>query len=240
MPRGPVFPRGPRGFFHVMPPGGSLDRPEELPAGGLRETIASYDPAMDEFLAECAELGWQINSSWTLLAQKPTDARLFPILAKHLQGDYPFIEKEGMLFALSYKEARSWVLQIARQILKQDAQKPSPNLSQDAANVLVSIATADDIEHFEEVLTNPHYGDCGMLLVRKYVRLAKRRALPILRKLLAEGRLVSEVINELGKLHDVESRARIATYLEHKDSYLRRFARKAIERIDASRAQRLH
>ena len=93
---------------------------------------------------------------------------------------------------------------------------------------------------FRSVLTNPHYGDCGMLLVRKYVRLAKRRALPILRKLLAEGRLVSEVINELGKLHDVESRARIATYLEHKDSYLRRFARKAIERIDASRAQRLH
>lgn len=224
-PWGPIF---------AVPPEARADRPEALiPA--VRSSIAGYEPKLDGFLAECAAIGWVLNSPWDIVSARRLDERLLPILAKHLPRDYPIPKIEGIILALGHKEARPHALNLVRDILKREARSPNPRLPTAAANTLLDMATKADVAYFEDVLTDEAYDDYRVFFVRPYARFAKERAIPLLRRLLQQGLFLEEVVNELGKLRDVGSRPEIAALTADQRAHVRRAARKALERLDATR-----
>jgi hypothetical protein len=224
----PLIPTGPSGPIY----GQDKTLPKYVEAA-ISDSIKSYSPIMDKFLADCEKRGWSLNSSWDLCVPGlKIDSNLFPVLVKHLQCNYPSVEKEGMIFALSHKEARSEALDLIQKIFDQEAMNPNPRLSDAAANTLLTMATKDDVPYFEHALLKDSYGDRRLFFVSTYTKFAKRAAIPLLRLLLDKGELLSEVINELGKLKDIHSRKRIEKFLHSENSNIQRLAGIALERLN--------
>jgi hypothetical protein len=212
--------------------GGDLTLPEYVKKA-IANSKEGYCSELDPFLDECGALGWHINSPWDLCTPGlPVDVRLFPVLTKHVQMGYPDPKREGMLIALERKEAKPFALDTVRKILDEEAGNPKSRLRDAAASALVAFATKADIPYFESILSNEKYGDCRLFFVAPYARLAKANAVPLLRQLLDKGELLTEVINELGKLKDLQSRKAIEKHVHSANTDVRRFTRKALERLN--------
>jgi hypothetical protein len=227
----PIIPAGPHGPLSPLGENASPDRPESLPYA-VRESMKNYDPEVNPLLADCEKVGWFLNGPWDLVSdKKKLDDRLFPILAEHALKSYPLRAREGMILSLSRKEARVHALQTLRYILKEEAHLGHKGRSESAANALVTMSTKDDVPWMRAMLRDEKYGDNRVFFLSVYARLAKKEAIPELRYLLDRGYFVQYTINELGKLQDTGSRAKIAAFLNHTDADVQRFAKKALERL---------
>ena len=200
----------------------------------IQNSKENYSPEMDEFLADCAKISWKINSPWDIEIVDESDEQLFPILVKHLQRDYSESNREGMIYALCRSEARPYAFELMKKIFNEHHNDKNPRIPNAAANALVKMAKIEDTEYFEALLATPKYGVWRSMFIGEYTKLAKRKALPVLRRLLEadETGPIIEALKALTKMRDTESREKFEVLLNHKDSTVRQKARRAISQLD--------
>jgi hypothetical protein len=105
-----------------------------------------------------------------------------------------------------------------------------------AINALMRIVTPQDAPLVAELLLDKDLRDRG-LLIPTYARLAKKSAIPVLRKLVGHADTSTYALHHLSILGDVSIENELLELNKHADAWRRKIARDGLKRIEKNRSQ---
>ncbi|MBM3240182.1 HEAT repeat domain-containing protein [Candidatus Poribacteria bacterium] len=177
----------------------------------------------------------EIQSAWDLVNSPEPYPRAIPILMKHLKKPYHPKIKEGIVRALTVKEA--WGVAgspLIEEFLKISSQQT--NAEQDLKWVIgnaLSVVADDGV--FEEIvdlaIDKQHGIACEMLAVA-LGNMRNPRAVDVLMGLLNDEEVTGHALIALGKLKAQKARQQIEHFVEHPKPWARKEARRALAKID--------
>ena len=181
------------------------------------------------------ETGLAVESVYDLVNSPRPYPQAIPVLLRLLGDVEDDRTKEGIVRALGVKEARG----VAAPALIEEFKRIDPEQTgsrQDlkwaignALSVVMDETVFDDVA---QLLRDKRHGDAREMLVLGVARLKDRRSEGLLMQLLDDDELAGHAIIALGRLKAKRARPRIEQYLQHTKPWIRREARKALERID--------
>ncbi len=114
--------------------------------------------------------------------------------------------------------------------------KSGNSLGKDRAiNALTKIALPQDAPLVADLLQNQEIGDERSLLIPTYVRLAKKAAIPVLRKIANDPHTRSVALHHLSILGDTTIENELKELAKHPDSWHRKIARDALKRVEKNK-----
>jgi HEAT repeat protein len=164
------------------------------------------------------------------------DPRAIPVLLRFLDQDLDPWVKEGLVRALSIKEARRLAL------LPMISEFKRPNLSDSLrwsiGNAIEVLATEEVLGELVEIVRDKRYGRARQMVVLGIAKLKGARqdtnALDALCHLLDEDEVRGHAIAALGRLRAPGVREKVAQFVAHPNAWIRREAKKALKRIDST------
>ncbi|VAW42471.1 hypothetical protein MNBD_GAMMA01-702 [hydrothermal vent metagenome] len=187
-------------------------------------------------LADLKANGIYMESEWEFSIKNKSDAKAIPILLKHLDKDYDPFVKEGIYRCLRTPFAKGK----AGQKLIEKFKIENDKLRWVIGHVLDIVATEDELENIEEMITNATYGDSISELIYVYCRLKGKNAIPKIIQILERiqdkkdyGATMMSCIDCLGKLKSLESLPLIEFFIKSKQTHIRNQAKKALRKINA-------
>ncbi len=198
-----------------------------------------YARAATPLMADLAEAGFAVNNVSELYQKRMNYESAVPVLMKWLPIVLHAGVKESIVRALSVPFAKA-----AAPLLVEEYRQTDPKnaaLKWAIANALE--ATADDavVEEMIELARDRSAGKAREMIVTGLGNMSGRRVVDVLVELLGDEEVCGYALIGLGKLGAMASEARlgIEAFLKHRTEWVRKEARRAIEKIDKAGA-RLH
>lgn len=171
------------------------------------------------------------------LVNSPEPRAITVLLSFLDQNMDPWI-KEGLVRALSIKQARPVAL------LPMIAEFKRPNISDSLrwsiGNAIEVLATEEALGELVEIVRDKRYGRARQMIVLAIAKLKGARqdtgALDALSHLLDEDEVRGHAIAALGRLRVLSAREKITQFVADPNAWIRREAKKALERIDKAAA----
>jgi hypothetical protein len=186
-----------------------------------------------EIARDCHALGYDILSPWDMVGQYHAKYELTleiaEVFAKHLAKSHPHMVLQGLMSAGAWYTTRNLFMPPVLKILRE---KGDSYLGQGAANALLRMADYSDANLFAELIADKLVGGSRSLLIEGYAKLAKQKAIPLLRASTFDPVLRSEALKALSKLGDQTMRGELEKLAQHPDSYHRKIARDGLKRLD--------
>jgi HEAT repeat protein len=211
-------------------------RQREL-AERTRRNVQEYGEAAAPLLAELAAAGFVVQSVSELHQKRINYESVVPILVKWL----PLIAnprvKESIVRALSVPFAQEAAPLLVEEFRRVDSE-PS-GLKWAIGNALDVVANDAVLDEMIDLAKDKHHGKAREMLVSGLGNIKNRRVVPILIDLLADEEVFVNAIMGLAKLGAASARSSLEPFLKHPKPYVRKEAKKAIEKIDKA-SSRLH
>ncbi len=181
--------------------------------------------------------GFKLSSIYDLVNSKQAYPEAIPVLVMHLSEVEDLAVKEGLVRALTVKEARG----LAGPALVREFEKlPYEGAEIDRVqmlkwaigNALSVVASDSEFSDVVELLRDRRHGKAREMLAIALGRLSDPRGSAVLQEMLEDEQVAGHAIMALGRLGAREARAQIEKFLDDKRSWVRREAKKALERID--------
>lgn len=179
-------------------------------------------------LADLRSVGLNLESVWDLVNTSDRYPNAVPVLLAHLDRPYSERTREGIVRALTVREARGIA---GQRLIAAFRQERDPDLRWVIGLALAGVATADDLDGLTPILADKSYGHSRSMLLHALARLCGLAAVPSLIDFLADPDMAPEAIITLGKLKAKDAREHIEPFLEHEESWVRGEARKALKKI---------
>jgi HEAT repeat protein len=194
--------------------------------------IAASRRAAAPILAELAELGFDLE--WVSdLYNKPQDyRRAIPTLIRWLPLVSDSAVKGDIANALATKSARPTA---ARPLIEEFGKAPETEesgLKWAIANALSEVADDSVYDEIVELVRDKRHGYAREMLAVALARMKDPRAVEVLVELLEDEQVAGHAVLALRKLAVPETRAAIEPFAEHPRTWVRREARRALEKID--------
>jgi HEAT repeat protein len=200
--------------------------------------ISRADEEDERIVAALRETGIEVSSVYDLVNR--STAAAIPVLLRFLPQNLEPKIKEGVVRALSIREARSVALRPMLEEFKQ--RNISDSLRWAIGNAIEVLATEEVLSELVELIQDKRYGRARQMVVLAVGKLKVARenaaALHALIRLLDEEEVRGHAIAALGKLRAGKARGKIKQFLAHPNAWIRREAQKALERIDKAAADR--
>ena len=181
--------------------------------------------------------GIHVSSVFDLVNAPQPDA--IPVLLTFLNQDMDQRVKEGVVRALSIREARPTALR--RMISEFKRPNINDSLRWAIGNAIEVLATEDALPQLVELVRDKRYGRARQMVVLGIGKLKGARrdagARDALTLLLEEDEVRGHAIAALGRLRIPSAREKIEQFAVHPNAWIRREAKKALERIDKAATQ---
>jgi len=182
------------------------------------------------------KVGLNVSSVYDLVNSKAAYAEAMPTLLKCLiEIDEPVV-KEGIVRALTVKEARG----IAEDALLGEFEKIQPQeppnlqlLKWAIGNALSVVATDKSFERIVELLHDRQHGKSREMLAIALGNMKNPRAMGVLIELLNDDEVAGHALKALGKLKVQKARPQIERFLKHEKPWVRREASQALIKIES-------
>jgi hypothetical protein len=163
---------------------------------------------------------------------------------------YPVTDAIAKLFAEELGKDHDWnllavIMQVGVSFQHRDVMlepvvkvlhKKGAELARDGAiNALDKIALPKDAPLIADLLQDKEIGDERMLLVPIYARIAKKAAIPVLRKIVDDPHTRSIALHHLSILGDTTIENELRELIKHPDSWHRKLARDALKRVEKNK-----
>jgi len=187
-------------------------------------------------LKELLDVGIEVECVFDLVNTRASYPTAIPVLLKHLQQEHHQKIREGIIRALTVREARG----IAEDILISEFKKaPDRDYVEQLhkwllANALAEVASEKYKDAILELLGDEEHGRARMMLPRALARFKGEEINKTLLDIIYHGEnyLLGEAIWALGKRKVLESMPRIRELTAHSSSDIRRIARVALKKLE--------
>ena len=183
-------------------------------------------------IKELDKIGVKINSIWDLVNSKIKYPLAIPILLKYL----PIVEhdknKEGIIRALTVKEAKGK----ANKVLLNEyfkIPKEKNNLKWVIGNAMSVVVVDTDIEDIISIVLDKENDISRQMFILALgkIKSDKSKIEDVLIKLLDDEEVLPHVLSVLGKLKSQKAKEKITSLLNHSVSLVRKEAQKALKKI---------
>jgi hypothetical protein len=191
------------------------------------EAIADAQIAKD-----CAAIGVTISGPWDFVGERNDhlwSMEVAEILAEHLQKELPSYTLMGIMLAGSWLETRHLFLDPVLKILRENGNNM---LGQIAANALLQMADKRDADVFRTLIIDKEVGVSRALLIEGFAKLAKQHGIDVLRNLVGDRQVRTDVLKALSKLGDQSIADELRLLAQHTESYHRKIGREGLARLE--------
>ena len=182
------------------------------------------------------ENGLLISSVWDLVHAREAYPEAIPVLIDMLPKVRELAIKEGIIRALSVKEAAPAaakpLIEEFEGLLGDKNARGGTDILWVIANALTVVATHESAEDILRLITLPASGDARQMLAITLGKLKDRDAVPILIELLKDDKIVGHAASALGMIKAPEARPYLLSVKNHPRTWVRKAAEKAILKID--------
>jgi HEAT repeat protein len=179
------------------------------------------------------EADLNVSSVFDLLKCKQSYSHAIPVLLKYLpQIDEPWI-KEGIVRALTIKEARGKAdAALLKEFLAIPPHIPElQNLKWAIGNALSIVATEPITEQLIEIATTPRHGKAREMVVVALANVKSPKVVEVLIRLLQDDAVCGFAASALAKLKATEAGPYIAKLRNHSKPWVRKEAEKALAKL---------
>jgi HEAT repeat protein len=191
--------------------------------------------ADDEMVASTLrQCGLKISSIWDLVNTKEIYREAIPLLVEMLPKIDDLGTKEGIVRALTVREASPLAEQPLIAEFRKLLKNPSPRTKfvlWAIANALTVVASKASAGEIITLLALPESGSSRQMLALTVAKLKATDAIPLLVELLADEEVVGHAASALGILKATEAQADLEKLLTHPRPWVRNEAKKAIGKI---------
>lgn len=183
-----------------------------------------------DLVNELQNVGLSVSSVWDLVNTQNSYSRAIDILIKHLNIEHYEKNKEGIIRALTIKEAKGKVTLILR---AEYDKTPKENyiLRWVIANAIATTMTLRDVEWVILTVTDKSNGISRGQLVEALGTIKSERIEDILIKLVGDDDVALNAIVALGKLKSKKAKANILELINHPNKDIRQTAKKIIRKM---------
>jgi len=186
-----------------------------------------------EVVRALRNLGFDVESVYDLVNTRRTYGKAIPLLVELLGRISDSGVKEGIVRALTVKEARGG--DTARALIRAFEKEDHKHvlLKWAIGNALSVVADESVFHDVLRLAKDKAHGKAREMLVVALGNMPKDRAIPELIRLLDEQDVVGYAIIALGRLKAYEAKQRIQSFLQDNRGWVRKEAQKALNLIEA-------
>lgn len=179
------------------------------------------------------EVGLDVESVFDLVNANASYPEAIPVLLKMLREVSDDWIREGIVRALSVKEAKG----VATQPLIEEFKKVgSKELFKWAIGNALSVLADDSVfDEVMELVLDKHHGKAREMLTLALGNMKNPRTVDILIEFLKDEQVAVNAIMALGKLRAKRARSAIEPFLNHRDAGVRQEAKRALAKIDKAK-----
>ena len=182
------------------------------------------------------EIGIDVDNIWDLINSRSSYPKAIPVLIRLLSDVSDGKTKEGIVRALSIKDARGVAAPaLIDEFKKLDLSNPNWSSLGWAIGNALSLVVVPGEDIFEELVQLTRDGRLGaarQMLPESLVRTKDPRAAGVLLDLLSEEELTGHVIYALGQMKSEKARRHIEGYVNDARPWIRKEAKRALGKID--------
>jgi hypothetical protein len=208
----------------------SLKRQAEQRQQAIEHNVRLTTPVIAELIAA----GFQVATIADLFNQKMNYEMAIPILLSWLPRiDNPDVKQE-IIRALSVPWAKPTASPFLLHEFRETTDRSSTGMRWTIANALSVVADDSVIEEVVQLAKDHKYGKAREMLVLALGNMRNPHVVGVLVDFLCDEEVAGHAIMALGKLRASKVRPQIEEMLFHPKKWIRREAKKALARIDAS------
>jgi len=191
---------------------------------------AAYREDATPLIEDLRNAGFNIESHWDLVNTNSSYEAAVPILLKHLPRPYHLKTKEGIVRALTVKEAvgRATPLLIAEY---EQTPKEEENLRWLIGNAVSVTISRHDIDAVVSIVSEQSNGTSREMFVVALGKVTSDKAEDVLIKLLDDDEVVAHALEALGRMKSKKAREKISALTNDPRSLVKREAQKALKKL---------
>lgn len=203
---------------------------EVLKLGKLIELERSKE--FGNLFLELKGLGLEVCSIWDLVNMKgPYPEGCVDLLLKYLPNNYHDRNKEGIVRALTVKEARGKMGSLLIEEYEKTP-KENSNLRWVIGNAIATTMTQRELDWVYSTVTDKSNGSSRSMMVLALGRVKTGKSESILIDLLDDGDVAPQALAALGMLRSKKAKDKILQMRGSKDSLIRLEATKALKKLE--------
>lgn len=183
---------------------------------------------------DLVKVGLKVTSCWDLVNKESSYPEAIPILIEHLSNPYHHKIKEGIIRALTVKEAKG---KAGKKLLEEFNKTPKDSLDIPwlIGNAMTVVISREDIDGVIQIVKNKENGNSREHFVEALGNIKSEKSEKVLVDLLDEDELTLYALKALGRLKYQISNSKIMELLKHKDIEIQKEAKKALKSINKIR-----
>lgn len=194
-------------------------------------------------VAALRKAGVEVESIYDLVNSREPYPEAVPVLLQLLPDVRESVIKEGVVRALTVKEARGIA---ARPLIVEFKSIPPQREEIDGEQLLkwtlgnaLSVVADDGVfGEIVDLLREKRHGQSRQMLALALGKMKDPRAVDVLLELLGDEDVAGHAIMALGRLKAKKARAKIESFLTHPKAWVRKEAKKAIAKINKASSRR--
>lgn len=198
--------------------------------GGLLDKELNIDET--DLLIDIRNVGLIISSVWDLVNSRERYPQVIPILVEHLFKPYHKRNKEGIIRALTVKEARG---KAGRALIAEFYKTPKSetNYRWAIGNAMAIVMSSEDEKDVLEIVKDKSNGEARDMFVRGLSRSKSTATEHVLIDLLddEDDLVVIEAIKSLWKLKSNKAMEKIYSLLHHSSPAIKKEAQKVLNKL---------
>ena len=205
---------------------------EQAKEQGRLARIAVNRDAATPIVQELVAAGFAVNTVADLHAQRLDYAAAIPILLAWLPKVQNLDVKQDIVRCLSVPYAKPFAAGPLIREFRRAADESATGLRWVIGNALEVVGDDAVVDDMIELATDRGYGKTREMLVAALGNMSDQRVIPVLLDLLKDEEMSGHAIVALGKLKPPAARSHIEPFLKHPNAWVRKEAKKTIEKID--------
>lgn len=198
-----------------------------------REALrAEAEAASAPVLVELLQRGFIVESIDDLRTRGVNYKEAVPVLLKWLSKVKNDNVKESIVRALSVPWARPVAAAPLIKEFRAATDQKGSGIKWAIANALSIVANDSVIEDIINLVQDKQHGKSREMLALALANMRRERVLPVLNELLEDEQVTGHAVIALGKLKAQSARHLIESFLQHKEAWVRKEAKKALAKID--------
>lgn len=175
-------------------------------------------------------IGLNITSVWDLVNTKDRYPKAIPILIEHLKKEYHERNKEGIVRALSVKEA---VGKAASALINEYNQtsKDKESLRWAIGNAIYTVVTENDVESILSVVKDIKNGASRQMFVAALGKTKSPKAEEYLIHSLEDEEVIPQALEALGRMKSKKAKEKIMALANHPKTVIKKEANKALRKL---------
>lgn len=185
-----------------------------------------------DIVDELQSVGLNVNTIYDLVNTRKAYPEAIDILLKHLPRPYHLKNKEGIIRALTVKEAAGKASPV---LIAEYNNTPKDNMYYRwvIGNAITQTITRADIDSILQIIQDKENGSSRSSFILALGKIKPKNAEDILIDLLDDDELVKYALNVLGKMKSIKAKEKIEQLLPHANREIKKEAERALKKIEA-------